>query len=147
MTQGRGRRTDPDVRQAIEALAGQGWSTARMIALLDADSRYADRVPAVRTVQAIASPHRRSARPGTPWTFLDADPDDARLLLPMLAQLQRRGVPWVTGDVAAWLVRIARAAPGVDPGAALLAAVRYLTCARDGTPADQADQALVSLLD
>lgn len=141
MRQGRGKQTDPDVRDAILALHAQGWSTSRLMATLDQDPAFAGRVPAERTVRHIT--RGRVAQPEDRWSFTASPAADAAILLPTLAALP--GIPWVNADVGRWMIRIRQALPGVEPLTALMLAARYALAERTGGDTGPLDEELVRL--
>jgi hypothetical protein len=88
----RGKRTDPDVEQAIAQLATEGTSAPRIEALLSQDKRYADRLPRIRAIQGIAARYRL-ADPSGEWRIVTAPLDDVAYVLPVLAELAESDYP------------------------------------------------------
>lgn len=129
------RRIDPDVAEAIAELLLGGWTPRRVLDRLEADARYRGRVPSLRTVEAMAA-ELRARSSGPAWSLVDADAGDAALVLPVLGELAERGgrVAHLTPETAAWVVRLRRAAPALEPYEAFRWATRYqLAAARGGS--------------
>lgn len=82
------RRTDPDVVARIRELAVTGHTGPSIERLLSADVAYADRAPSLRTIQGIM--RETEAKPAEWWSVTDASPEEARLVLPVLAEQIRR---------------------------------------------------------
>lgn len=136
------RRTEPDVIHRIQELAGSGYTGAAIERLLSVDPDYADRLPAIRTIQGII---RESGRSEEWWSVADASPDEARLVLPVLrwrarqlrsldaAYRERHGGPPLTGPVrlanglAIWIAKVRAIAPRLALDAAYRLALRYWT--------------------
>lgn len=140
--QTRGRRTDPEVVEAIGELAVREGLKAPTIRLrLQGDERYAGRVPADdRTIRAVIARYRRQlvARPEAlppRWLLANATGDEAALVLPVMkAKAEHGALPILNTAEAAWVVKIRSAAPTMPPWDALLLAGQYLRTLRDSSP-------------
>lgn len=80
----------------------------------------------VRTIQDIAQ--RLQSEGGSEWLLENSDPDDASLVLPVLAAVLEQSDGRVRGfsqDVGDWIARVRRAQPDIDPMNAWLFGVRY----------------------
>jgi len=122
------RRSDPDVVEAIESLLIQGWTPRRVVQQLEADAHFRGRLPTQRTIESMQADLRPARGPG--WSLADADPDDAALILPVLAAVTRNSEGRLGGfsvETARWIIRIRRAAPRLEPVDAFRWAVRYQT--------------------
>jgi len=118
MRQGRqGKRTDKDVREAIEHFALDGERTQRIAELLAEDEQLGPRAPGIRTIQAIATAARRGDGSG-PWSSLDAPADELRAVLPVLAWVvERTARRSVTVTEAGIITRLAAYAPELSESA------------------------------
>ncbi len=100
-------------------------------------------LPSERTIYDLQREIRPAPGPG--WRLSDADPDDAALLLPVLAAVTRNSEGRLGGftvETAAWVVRIRRAAPQLAPIDAFRWAVRYQTTVAAGRDTRELDQRL-----
>jgi hypothetical protein len=140
----RGRRIDPDVRARIEDLAGLQWTPGGIAEKLSREPGFEHRVPSKRTIEAIASPIRRQIR-GDTWSFANAGPSEARLVLPVLREaIEQSGGKIVSFDVldAEWIARIVAAAPDIPALSALLRGRAIASIERRAGPLEGAEQAL-----
>ena len=131
----RGKRSsiDPDVRHAIEDDLLAGFSPKRTLDRLSGDKRYAGRLPSARTVGYIAAQLRPPTDEHT-WRLTSAAPEEAALVLPVLAELQRRSEARVfslTNSTARWVAHIRQIAPSLEPFEAFRFAVRYQRAIHD----------------
>lgn len=141
MRRTRGKRTDPDVREAILGLHADGWAAPRIQAVLDLDERYAGRVPAERTIRDITRGKDLAAL--EPWRPMEGDWQDAGLVLEVLLSL--RGVPWVHAGVARYIARIRRLVPMLEPSSVLILSARYWHAERTGMDTGPLDAELRDL--
>lgn len=82
------RRTDPDIVLRIRELAVSGHTGPSIERLLSAEQP--DLTPSLRTIQGIM--RETEAKPDEWWSVAEASPEEARLVLPVLAaQIRRRG--------------------------------------------------------
>ena len=134
------RRNFPlEVLEEIAHLAEKGVNAAQITRRLELDARFADgRLPAERTVQDIvrglAAPRDESGR----WTFNEADPDDAALILPVLAAVIQETEgrrTYFTRAQAEFIGRIRRLAPELDGFRVYRLARLYLFFEARGEPA------------
>lgn len=142
----RRRSLDPDVQQALERLLAAGFSPARAVQRLDQEAQLTGRVPSLRTVQRVASELRPPDTSDT-WRLVEADPDEARLVLPVLGALIEAGsMTSITQETARWIARIQRAAPGLAPLDVARFALRYLSAEMGERPTGEIDRALALAL-
>lgn len=135
---------DPDVRHAVEDELLAGYSPKRTLDRLSGDDRFAGRLPSPRTVGYMAAQLRAPADTHT-WRLTTAAPDEAALVLPVLAELQRRSEARVfslTSSTAHWVARVRRIAPDLDAFEAFRFAVRYQRAEYDGTDTANLDAEL-----
>ncbi|MFL5760327.1 MAG: hypothetical protein ACJ8F2_01225 [Xanthobacteraceae bacterium] len=66
-----------------------------------------------------------------PWSFRDADPEEARLVLPVLEYVFARtdGRVWFSRELASWISRLRTAAPAIPPWIAYVFAGAYQAAA------------------
>ena len=138
------RRTDPDVVQRIRELAVSGHTGPSIERLLSADPAYADLAPSLRTIQGIM--REKVIEPAEWWSVADASPEEARLVLPVLAsQIRRRaqlerayfakhgrrlsslpaGAFRLHRELAGWIARLRTIAPDMPVDDAYSLAIRY----------------------
>jgi hypothetical protein len=125
-----GKRTDTDVRQALELEATRypDASAAAIHRAIARDPRYVGRVPEERTVRTLIRPIRRAQAEQAAqaaWDFWDdaMTPEDARIVLEYLTDAAGRGSdgePVFAGvppsrEWARRYVRLMRAVPGLWP--------------------------------
>lgn len=127
-----GKRTDPDVRIAIETLATTlpRWTATEIGRALQREERFAGRVPQERVLQKIVKAARQAddaTDQSGLWSLLVADTDDATLVLPVLAEVTRRMGQEVdlTISMAGWIARVRRAAPDIPLWEAWTTAALY----------------------
>lgn len=133
------RRIGRDIQQYIEGGTLTGWTPPEIREALRGIPQFNGRVPTLRTVQRIAKEFVPSDESG-PWTFNEADPDDAALVLPVLAEVIERTKGHrteMTRAVAEKVARIRRVAPDLHLWVAYSLAVAYL--AKEGTKTDDLD--------
>ena len=111
-----GQKTDEDVAREIERLDDVRKYTADQIRIMVAAlPEYEGRVPKLRAVQGIIRKYRD--RQGKEiWSFIDSDPEDARLVLPVLAHLSHEsdGRRRLTRTEAEWIARVGKTVPWFD---------------------------------
>lgn len=109
-------RTDIDVQTEIDVLAAQGWKPAQIHKHLSQQEKFNGRVPSQRTIE-------RSVKRGTSidksgrWSLVDSTGDDARTVLNVLRGVIRRSdrrITYFTKDEADWVLKVSKAAPGLD---------------------------------
>jgi hypothetical protein len=83
-----------------------------------------------RTVQRRVSALKRRDTSG-PWSFTDADPDEARLVLDVLLDTHQwtDGRVWLSKEVAHWVTRVRSASPAIPLAWAYLFGLHYQRCA------------------
>lgn len=141
----RPRRIDPEVVQRIRELSALGHHPAGIERHLSADEEFADRTPHVRTIQKVV----RDITPAEPrdwWSVTEATAEEARLVLPVLAeQIRRRanleaayearhgrrisdlpaGALRIHRELAAWIAKLRTIAPELPLSEAYSLAIRY----------------------
>lgn len=117
-----------------------GHSPSRALERLAASPKYRERLPSLRTAQRMAR-EVRPAQPGERWSFTHAEPDEARLVLPVLAAVGE-GYGSLSRETAEWVVRVRRAAPEMEPYAAFVWAIRYQAAVTAGKPTGWLDLGL-----
>ena len=143
---GRGQRTPLEIEAAIRGYARDNFTPTQIYRLLEANKKLlkGHKLPDLRTVQRI---HRKAMPPDTsgPWSLADADPDDAALVLPVLAAaIERSGGRWqrFTQDLAGWIVKVRVAAPDMPPLWAFSVAQAYQAGQKHKEAVDGLDQML-----
>jgi hypothetical protein len=116
------------VLSEIEDRLGRGRSARQIHGELSADQRFVGRVPSIKTIWRKAKTFRPPA-PDERWSLVTADPEEAAVVLPVFVAMAKRDKVWqcayVTKAEAHVLVRIAAAAPDLEPWAAYRIAERY----------------------
>ena len=141
----KGRRTDRDIVEAIHALAREGRYSPAEIHRRIIERFGTAAAPVLRTVENIArevTPRDTSEAWRLAGTLANppADPDDAAILLPVLAEVHQATegqVQSVTRREADWIIRIRRAVADLPGWDAYLLARDYL--ARGERNEDTAD--------
>jgi hypothetical protein len=139
---GRGRpRIDPTIEARIHARAIQGWSAPAILRELEAEKVVGR--PALRTVQRVVRDLQSIGDDSAPWSLLEAEADEAELVLPALAGLLDRalgeGKTTLTQVEAAAVIHVRRAAPTLHPYPAYVVAMEYLFRASQGAPTTDLD--------
>jgi hypothetical protein len=122
-----------DVEDLIIELALKGWSAGQIHEALERDPNTAGRAPSRRTIERKVKEHRSDDSSGT-WSLVTTTPDDAALILPVLAAIIRgtKGkVTTLTNAEAKEIVTILTACPSIDPLRAFLYARLYLARAKN----------------
>lgn len=135
------RQADPDVLAAISELVLAGWRPPAIERQLA--PRFGDRLPSRRTLYSIVAELHPPTGPG--WSIATADPEDAVLILPVLAAVTRNSegrMGHFTEATAGWIARIRRVAPSLEPIAAYRWAVRYQTTTAAGKDTRELDREL-----
>lgn len=151
-TKRRGRpRIDGDVEFEIKRLAHRGWTPAQIHRELERRPKFRGRVPVNRTVQrAVArlKPPPDEGDEGEEWSLADADPAEAALVLPALAEV----LEFLAGDItgaprpyfpkkqAAWIAHLRTAAPDMPGLWAFFMAMDYWVFSLAGEPMDALDE-------
>jgi hypothetical protein len=142
MANGAGSRIDHDVVVAIRRLLrGRQYSPKQVRDILDADDRYVGRVPDERTIRRIRG-QMEAQDPSDQWRFPgQMTPEDARLVMDVLAWLRTIEEPMTTADgitvnvspiqwvselEAEWIVTVRRAYPDMPLGFAWYFATSYV---------------------
>lgn len=113
-----GSRTDGDVLDAIDDGLGRGRSARQVHGELNANQRFAGRVPSLKTISRRAKEFRPPS-PEERWSLAEADPEEVAVVLPVFAAMAKMDKVWkcrfVTKEQAQMLLRIKAAAPDLDP--------------------------------
>jgi len=134
----RGRpRVPGHIEDKIKEYALIGWTPPQIHQQLAVDFPNIKPLPVLKTVRLIAKPYR----PSKYWNLAEADPDDAALVLPVLATAvaERRMVLPMSAEIAGWIVRVCRAARNIPPSWALDAALDYAWRTQDKLAVDGLD--------
>jgi hypothetical protein len=119
MATGKRRHLPLDIEQQITTYGLRGVGAVAIEEYLNNDARYAGRVPTLRTIQRRVK-EIRPPDPSGPWSFSDADVDEARLVLPILAAAILDGEgQGITRGEAALIAQIAEACPDLAEQSAL----------------------------
>ena len=139
------RRVDPDVLRATQRALVLGYAPTAVLRQLRADEALRDRVPSLRTIVSMAA-ELRSTDAET-WTVGEADPEDARLVLPVLADLIRAGqMTSVTRETGRWIAIVRGIVPDLPTIEVLLFASRYQAALARGDSTHELDVELASRL-
>ena len=101
-----------------------------------------DWYPSRRTIQDVIREVAPPVDVGEPWSVATADPDEAALVLPVLADLIRGSMGRLNGfgvPIAARVAHIRRAADGIPPTDALRMAARYVRAEEAGASTEHLD--------
>lgn len=107
-------------------------------------------IPTWRTLYDI----RADVQPGPDeqgrWSLFDADPEDARLVLPVIRELNRTGAGFLgwslPKDVARWVATVRAADPDIPLVESFYQAMRYLQAEAGISDPDEADRWMVMQL-
>lgn len=120
-------------------LADDGFRAAQIYRHLQADAKFAGRVPVTRTVQRIVRKARLEDTSG-PWSLASADPAEAAAVVPVVAALAVAGIAATVTRAEARLIVVIRAAsPDLPPLWAWRVARKYLTRQQDSQPTASLD--------
>jgi len=147
MRKGTGRpRMDGDVEQEIRRLALMNWTAAQIFRELGKREDFKGRLPQERTMRRAVRWYRPDDTSGW-WSVADddTDPEDAELVLPVLAA----AIEWSKGTVARfskgearWIVKVRKAAPDIPPVWAFQVAFSYWWQKCRDEPTENLDQML-----
>lgn len=101
----------------------------------------AKEVPSTRTIQTYLS-RLRTKGPPTAWEWTDASPNEAALVLPVIAAVMANSagqVRSVTRQAADWIFRLRLAIPSLRPSTAYWLAVRYAAAVEYGRSTSELD--------
>ncbi len=115
----RGPRIDLDVQDEIRKLAldeAAPATPAQIFRHLERETKFEGRVPELRAIQRFVK-KLAPPDPSGEWSFVDAEPEDARLVLDVLAEITARtnGQARITCATAEWIIKIRKAAPSISP--------------------------------
>ena len=128
MAKRRRPRIDGDVQAAIDELALKGWGATQIYSHLERQPLYVNRVPTPRTIQRRVNELTPRDSSGA-WRVQEEDPDDARLVLDVLAAVvvETMGeTRQLTKTEADRVLRVRKAAPTASPWEAWLIARLYM---------------------
>jgi hypothetical protein len=131
-----------------ELFAIEGLSPAKAKALLDREFpeyRDADLIPSERTLYDM---RRELGSTSGAWSLLDGDPEDARLALPVMREMNRvrsgGTLGWrVSKELVRWIARVRIADPEIPLREAFFQALRYLQAENGVRAPAEADRYLV----
>lgn len=127
------RRVDPEAKRAIQTLLVLGYSPTAVLRRVEADEALHGRVPSLRTITSMAAELRPRGEEGDTWTVGESDPDEAALVLPVLAELIAAGqMTSVTRETGRWIATIRRVVPDLPTLEVLVFAARYQAAATRG---------------
>lgn len=114
------------LEQEVKRLVIEQRSPSQIYEYLSGQERFADRMPSLRTIQRLVK-EMEPPDPTEEWRLADTEPEDARLVLDVLAAVtvKTRGRARLTRATAEWVIRVRRAAPTLDPFEAYLYAREY----------------------
>src|SRR5688572_30683712 len=110
--------TPKDVIEAITTMTLAKVGPTEIGRRLKADPKFAGRVPQPRTIKRYVALAKGSSDVSEPWRLADADPDEAALVVPVIAAVVEHTagrVQSVSKAEAAWIVKIVGAAGDIDP--------------------------------
>ena len=129
MVKRRRPRIDPDLQTVIdELILKEGWGASQIHRELDSRPEFDGRLPDVRTVQRRVR-DLTPRDPSGPWRLQDSDPDEARLILDVLAAVTVEtmgGKTQFTKAEADWVLRLRNASLTMSPWEAWLMARLYM---------------------
>ena len=123
-----GKHTDPDVREAIKDLGLAGNNAKRIVDILDARPEFEGRVPRERAVRGVLA--EGASDRSDDWKLEDSYGTDLRAVLDSLAAVVRVSggrKTFLTTEEAQWVIRIAEAAPELNPWLRFKLATMYLS--------------------
>jgi len=133
----RGTKLSVEISETVTSLVLRGYGKAQIYRHLEKGHRI-DRNgrPSKSTIDRLVDKLRPEDASGT-WSFAeaDADPDDARLVLEALAAAIERTegrVVRFSRDLAAWVVRVRRAAPSIPPWESYVMATQFQNATAQG---------------
>jgi len=132
--------TDADIEDEIRRQALKGQPPNEITRTLELDPRFADRAPSLRTVQRYVKKFTAKDT-SEPWTWAEADGEEAALVLPVLGAVMERTegrVTHFTKEQAKWVAKVRGAAPDLDAWYAWGVAMAYRVAAEEGGEADRA---------
>lgn len=130
----RRRRVDWQVMRRIEEEALAPVPLAGTAVHDKLVEEFPDTYPSLRTTQLLLNEWRATDGEERAWTLSDGDPEDAALVLPVIAALTRRDKEsrGVSQQIAMWLVRVRTVAPDMPPLQAFNVAAYYSHAERTG---------------
>lgn len=149
MNRTRKRQASPQVYSIVVRMAGEGFGPAAIHRELEREGWPGmERGLDVRTIQRMVK-ELDGAEPDTsgPWSFTDAEPDEARRVLDVAAFVvdATDGRLWLTRELAGWVSRVRQASPCVPPAWAYALARAYRTLSKQ-PPANQDARPLDTVL-
>lgn len=125
--------TNEELLEIAEGLAPPGLHSLDVLALLEA------KIPDERTIRRRIAESKLLDTSG-PWTLARASGGVAALVLPVLGAVldhTQGRVAGLTKEQAKWVVKVRRAAPGLDPWYVWRVAAAYQVADQKGTDADR----------
>src|SRR5829696_5625872 len=111
----RGRSTTIEQERVIYQLVQEGYSAAQIYRELNAKGLLGENPFTPKTVERRVREFARLDASG-PWSMVDADPEEARLVLDVLAfaYAETEGRAWISKERAKWIVRVRTACPTIS---------------------------------
>lgn len=129
----KGKSIDPEIELQLRDLYQKGLSAAQAYSSLGKNPKFAYRLCDPRTVQRRWAEYG-PADQGEPFSLMDCEDDDAELLTRLIGEVVQHteGSRWPTRQVAKFMVRVARAAPGLSAYKIFSIASEYVRLNRSG---------------
>jgi len=137
-------RMDGDIEEEVQRLARLNRTAAQILRELGKRPEFKGRLPQERTMRRAVRWYRPDDTSGW-WSVAEADPEDAALVLPVLAGGIERGGGWwqrFSKDLAGWIVKVRVAAPDIPPLWAFRVAQEYSWRESREEPTDSLDTML-----
>ncbi len=133
-----------DVKVRIGTLHAQGMAPKDIRQDFEDDADWIGPLPSLRTIEREVRKLVDDASGA--WTLADSAPQDAGLVLDVLAEIRKKskGHLTLTKAVGDWLVRVRRAVPNIPAHVALYVARAYQAAKDQGEPPQWIDDLLVT---
>lgn len=140
----RGPRVDPEIKRLVARFISEGEHSPAAIsrAIRRELAAYGDKrpyLPTERTIARLTREIERQLEPDDtrPWTLGTAEPEEAAVIMPVLAAVlshRRTGQrSWISVGLARWIVKVAAAAPTLPPYEQYIVAREYWAAERSAT--------------
>ena len=133
-TQYKRSNIDGDIQEEIDAKARSGWLPAQILKYLEDTYGKVENVPRdIRTIRRRVKAVRSSDTSGR-WSMVDCEPEDARIVLDVLAGCMENHSTMIgnsnyfTINQAEWVIKLSKAAPGAN--ARIIATLVHLYMSR-----------------
>jgi hypothetical protein len=127
------RQATVQQEEEIQRLTYLGYGPAQIYRELERQGLFRNHPLSKRTIERMVRRFAPLDSSG-PWSFRDADPEDARLVLDVLVDTyeQTDGRVWLTNDVADMVIRLRKVAQGIPSQDAYFLARAYLAVGEEG---------------